>query len=236
MIELVGSRKEQLELVSASKPVDTQYFYDEGFKAGVDSVPRLEEQALSFQLSNFNVFKSEEATLSLYSANTLHNLVYARGSANQNTTVKHFTLNVKGQPKGLQYMLATDGYANDYILTKVVFNVDTSKTTTNYGAFSGLRALEIIEGTPINLTSATDVRSFFGNCEALREVRFAEGTIYLSFEMGQSANLSNDTIESLIAGLATVETQQTLTLHADVKAKLTDTQKATIATKNWLLA
>lgn len=45
-----------------------------------------------------------------------------------------------------------------------------------------------------------------------------------------------NSIQSIIDGLATVETAQTLKLHADVKAKLTDDQLATITSKNWNLA
>ena len=50
--------------------------------------------------------------------------------------------------------------------------------------------------------------------------------------------LSDETIQSIIDGLAdlTEQTTQTITFYATVGAKLTDEQKATITAKNWTLA
>ena len=76
----------------------------------------------------------------------------------------------------------------------------------------------------------------FAGCLALEEIRFVEGCLKLSISFSGSPLLSDSSIQSIINGLATVETAQTLTLHADVKAKLTEEQIATITSKNWTLA
>ena len=67
-------------------------------------------------------------------------------------------------------------------------------------------------------------------------IKFVEKSIKASIAFAQSSLLSDESIQSIIDGLATVETAQTLTLHADVKAKLTDEQIAQITIKNWSLA
>ena len=73
-------------------------------------------------------------------------------------------------------------------------------------------------------------------CKSLVTVSFVENSIPFSLSFAQSPLLSDESIQSIINGLATVETAQTLTLHADVKAKLTESQIAQITSKNWTLA
>ena len=77
----------------------------------------------------------------------------------------------------------------------------------------------------------------FNYIYSLVNVRFVANTIKLSIAFAQSDNLSTETIQSIIDGLAdlTGGTAQTLTLHSTVGSKLTDTQKATITAKNWTL-
>lgn len=74
----------------------------------------------------------------------------------------------------------------------------------------------------------------FGYDRALKEVRFVKNSIPLSIYFGESSLLSAESIQSIIDGLATVETAQTLTLHQNII--LTDEQKATINSKGWTLA
>lgn len=53
---------------------------------------------------------------------------------------------------------------------------------------------------------------------------------------GDRAFALAESVRSIIDGLATVTSKRTLTLHTDVKSKLTDEQKSAIASKNWKLA
>jgi hypothetical protein len=76
----------------------------------------------------------------------------------------------------------------------------------------------------------------FIGCFELREIRFIEGCLLYAPNFEHNDKLSAESIQSIIDGLATVETAKTLTLHADVKAKLTEQQLATITGKNWNLA
>lgn len=113
--------------------------------------------------------------------------------------------------------------------------IKNTGNVTNIGSFAnGCKALKSIK--TLDLTSATNVTNIFLNCTSLEEVRFVPSTIKLSINITPSSNLSDESIQSIIDGLATVETTQTLTLHANVKAKLTDEQKTQITSKNWTLA
>ena len=86
-------------------------------------------------------------------------------------------------------------------------------------------------------SASSSFNSTFMGCSKLENIVF-EGEIAKSIPINQSPKLSDASIQSLIDCLAdlTDGTTQTLTLHADVKAKLTDAQIAIITNKNWTLA
>ena len=115
--------------------------------------------------------------------------------------------------------------------------MDTSNVTNSSNAFNCLIALEVIDGEPLNLSSATTATNMNNYNNSLKEVRFVETSIPLSISFNYSSQLSTETVQSIIDGLAdlTGSTAQTLTLHATVGGKLTDEQKATITAKNWNL-
>lgn len=132
-------------------------------------------------------------------------------------------------------------YASKYYdkIKKVVFNVDTSETTNMSQCFYmllGNKDVEIIG--ELDFTSATNVNGMFYLSFGLKEVRFKKETLKISLSMDACSSLSDTSIQSIIDGLAdlTGSTAQTLTLHATVKAKLTDDQIAQITSKNWTLA
>ena len=160
------------------------------------------------------------------------------GADNVNTTVEHLTINCPALVADIQQMLFSTT-ASDDTLKRVTFNVDTENCNNATNAFAGLRALEIVDGKPLNCSSATVANraNMFAFCKALKEVRFVANSIKISISFNNCLSLSTDTIQSIIDGLAdlTGGTAQTLTLHATVGAKLTDTQKATITAKNWTL-
>lgn len=125
------------------------------------------------------------------------------------------------------------------VLKTVVIKNMTPKVTSIHSAFNGCAALESIETLDVGGCSSLGTGNsnyLFGNCTSLKEIRFVSECIKYSIWFGDSPLLSAESIQSIIDGLATVETAQTLTLHADVKAKLTETQIATITSKNWNLA
>ena len=95
--------------------------------------------------------------------------------------------------------------------------------------------LHTIIGT-IDFSQCSGFTNTYSSCSELVNVEFLPNNIFYSISFAQSPLLSNESIQSIINGLATVETAQTLTLHADVKAKLTESQIAQITSKNWNLA
>ena len=88
----------------------------------------------------------------------------------------------------------------------------------------------------LDLTESSSNDGCFGSCNLLREVRFVPNSIRKSISFKQSGQLSEASVASILAGLATVETTQTLTLHDTVKATLTNAQIAALEAKNWQLA
>ena len=116
----------------------------------------------------------------------------------------------------------------------IEFDQDTSKVTSFYHMFDGDISLETIK--TIDGTASQGFADTFKNCSALKNIEITPGTINWSISFADSPLLSAKSVQSIIDGLATVTSQRTLTLHTDVKSKLTDEQKSAIASKNWKLA
>lgn len=130
----------------------------------------------------------------------------------------------------LSYAFSRTGF------TKV--RVKNTQNTTNFGMLC-YQSSNLIEIETLDLSSAaspTAVSSIFQSCYSLVTIKFVPNTIKVSISIRYCPLLSNESIQSIIDGLATVETTQTLTLHATVKAKLTEEQIATITNKNWTIA
>ena len=104
-------------------------------------------------------------------------------------------------------------------------------------AFSTCKSLKKLTGE-FDFSKCVKIgNTFISSSNNLEEIRIKKETLSLSLEL-PSAFLSDLSIQSIIDGLAdlTGGTAQTLTLHADVKAKLTEEQISTITGKNWTLA
>ena len=121
---------------------------------------------------------------------------------------------------------------------KIVKIVGDTKHIKDFSfAFYWRVSLETID-CEFDFSSATNVNSMLTYCYALKDVRFKPNTLSLSISIAHSPLLSAESRQSIVDGLAdlTDSTTQTITFHKDVKAKLTDTQIATITNKNWTLA
>ena len=132
-----------------------------------------------------------------------------------------------------QKLTMTFTYARD--VKEIVLNFPTQNITDYIQTFSLCSALEKIVGV-LDFSSTTNVNMMFNGCPNLKDVTFEPNTLSISISLAQSSKLTSKSIQSVIDGLATVTTAQTLTLHADVKARLTQTQLDTISGKNWNLA
>ena len=88
-----------------------------------------------------------------------------------------------------------------------------------------------------NIIDTADFTYTFVSCNSLVDF-YCTGIIGKSISFSYSSKLSTNSVDRIINCLAdlTGQTAQTLTLHATVKAKLTDEQISTITSKNWTLA
>lgn len=154
----------------------------------------------------------------------------------KNTTVEKVILNIKEPLTTCNAMFYALPAYHDETLKTIVLNVDVSSCPSLGTMFRGLTALEKVEGTPLDATSATNFNDITSSCNKLKELRFKENTISANINVNSSVYLSDETIQSIIDGLMTVESTKTLTFHANVKLRLTEEQIATITSKNWTLA
>lgn len=124
-------------------------------------------------------------------------------------------------------------------IKEITFENDNLKVLNLTATFNDCLLLESVNGKlDISNCATSAVNNAFMKCYALKEVRFTENSIKVGLKFYDCILLSDDSIRSIIDGLADLTGQetQTLTLHADVKAKLTEDQITTITSKNWTLA
>lgn len=118
---------------------------------------------------------------------------------------------------------------------EIVLNFSTKNVTNFNNCFANAGKIKRIEGA-LDFTSATNVDGLLWNCYVLTDVEFKPNTLTLSLDIARSASLTAESIQSIIDGLATVETAQNLTLHSAVLSKLTDEQWSIAEEKNWIIS
>lgn len=213
--------------------------YEQGFEDGKNSVVPIERYLRTAQFISLNIFAKSDVVLNLDTAESFNNLCSIQSAENINTTVEHLTVNCPNLVTTLNNAFYCGGTNVDKTLKRLTFNVNTQNVTTFNNSFSGLQALEVVDGTSIDFSANTqkNINNSFSRCSSLIEFRVVEKSIKYSFGVSSSPNLSTETTQSIIDGLAdlTGSTAQTLTLHSTVGGKLTDEQKATITAKNWAL-
>ncbi len=220
--------------------------YEQGYEDGKNSVVDYMKYAQAIKFKNLNLFGTSEVELNFEELTDLTEMFWANAGDAQwvrNTTIEHITINTKAKVKNMYRIFAnTNSSAADTTLKHVTLNFDLDienafQSVNLNNAFQNAKGIEIIDGTPLNVSNTNTFNSTFTQCINLREIRFAANSIKGSISFANSNLLSADTIQSIIDGLAdlTDGTAQTLTLHATVGSKLTDEQKATITAKNWEL-
>jgi hypothetical protein len=137
-------------------------------------------------------------------------------------------------PDESQYMVSTFNQAIN--LEEITLNFSTKNITNYESAFGNSKKLKKITGV-LDFSSATNVKYMFDNCNSLEEIRFEPNTLSISIGI-RSPNLTSDSVQSIIDGLATVETAKTLTFikNLDDGVRLTDERKAQIEAKGWTLS
>lgn len=125
------------------------------------------------------------------------------------------------------------GFLASMVRLKSMVGVNTASMTNVSNLFLDNFLLETIQ-EPLNFQGVINNNKAFDKCYKLKDIKFVKETIKLSLSLAWSPLLSAESTQSIIDGLATVETAQTLTLHKNIV--LTDEQKATINAKGWTLA
>lgn len=186
-------------------------------------------------IRDMNPFGKSDVVLNLNECDSLQNAFQLHI---QNTTVEHLTINCPVALASIGGCFMFNGAAQDYTLKRLTLNLNMGASQFNGTWLYYARALEVIDGTPLDFSSETSANIEQVGCTALKEIRFKPSCMKTNFWFGNSPNLSDESIQSILDGLAdlTGGTAKILTLHATVGAKLTDEQKAAVAAKNWTLA
>lgn len=139
-------------------------------------------------------------------------------------------------------------------------NFDTSPVKEFTYGFSGCRSLEYVRGlktpnatncyalfntciklhtiyTPLDFSNVTNLNIVFNNCGNLVNVLFVPNSIKISISFAHSSVLNDESIQSIIDGLAdlTGQTTQYITFNSVIANKLTAEQNALILSKNWYI-
>ena len=215
---------------NAGGGADYDEAYNEGYQAGYtdgkESVPNpLEYSAKCNDLYNSAVFP-ENYELTVYIPNSTAFRYFSAWAKN----VKKITIIGKNQNTAILFAQAFREVTSLIEVDLANFNVKLGDASF---MFYNTTAIKIINCV-LDFSESTNVGSMFKGCTALEEVRFKQNSLSLSISVAQSSKLSATSIQSIIDGLATVETAQTLTLHKNIV--VSDEQKATISSKGWTLA
>lgn len=206
---------------------------------GIDTKDYL-PYAKEFKIHTLNIFEKAEVELNLDSCDSLYLFCNVVDTENRNTTVEHLTINNANGVNDFRSAFNCNYTVRDEKLKHLTLNFSTSKVTSFQNAFNCMIALEIIDGNPldfssVNLSSNAIFLNMFNYNMALKEVRFVENTIPKNISFNASSLLSDESIQSIIDGLAdlTEQTSQKVTFSTTVVNKLTTEQMDAIWAKNW---
>lgn len=232
---LIDTYADKVREISGGGGGSYEQGYENGYEDGKNSVVPLDRCASSIQFNNLNLFGKEEVTVNLDNTTTLANLFNTTNVDNENTVVKHLTINCPNPVTSINFVVRAAN--KDEKLEHITFNVDISKVITTSYTFYRLYALKVIDGIPLDFSSATTISNgTFSSCPVLEDVRVVKESIKTNITV-PLPSASDETVQSFIDGLAnlTDSNTRTITFHATVGAKLTEEQKATITAKNWTL-
>lgn len=156
----------------------------------------------------------------------------------RNTTVKHLIINY-----GVPLTTLDRGFywgSDGGVLEHLTLNGDLSQVTSYRQMFSTNPNLRILDGTPLDFSSSTNNGAIFGTSSLLEYLRIVPYSIKVSANFSGCRDLTDDSVQSIIDGLAdlTGTTAQTLTVRAQVKSRIeaNSVWLASITGKNWTLA
>lgn len=120
-------------------------------------------------------------------------------------------------------------------IKKITFSPKLRVTRITLG-FNGRYSLQTIVGElDFSECEPNQQQNPFNGCTSLIEVRFTPESIKQNLSFTQSSQLSDESIQSILDGLANVSTTRTLSLNSAVYAKLTEEQKQSATDKGWTI-
>lgn len=120
-------------------------------------------------------------------------------------------------------------------MKKITFSPKVKVTRIILG-FNGRYSLQTIVGElDFSECEPNQQQNPFKGCTSLIEVRFTPESIKQNLSFTQSSQLSDESIQSILDGLATVSSTQTLAFNSAVYAKLTEEQKQSATDKGWTI-
>lgn len=125
----------------------------------------------------------------------------------------------------------------DYIQTPVVLNIigDTSKIN-NYALFLCRRSgIETINGM-LDFSNCTTIDRPFLYCSALKNVTIANGSIHTDFDISSTSVLTNESVQSIVDGLADITGSSALTVTFSLNQPISQAQADNISAKGWTLS
>lgn len=115
---------------------------------------------------------------------------------------------------------------------KEINGLNTHNAQNVQYTFNACLALETI-AKPLDFSKVANTYWCFNLCRALKNIEFVAETIKVSLSFANSDKLTAKSVQSIIDGLATVTTAQTITFNKAIA--LSDEQKQTINDKGWTL-
>lgn len=216
----IDTYAKKINEISGGDGGDYEQGYNDGYEKG--SLPFYYLSNFVFQ--NVEFPENTELCLKLKKASSYYNCFY---NATNIKTVKLIT-----EDKTLAYD-GTNIFRNTPQLEVVDLTEFSPKPKIISWGFLNDKKLKSILGA-FDFSECIGCTIWLNECIALEDISFVPNTIKISIDFSYCLKLTAKSIQSIIDGLATVETAQTLTLHANVK--ILQSQVDSANAKGWTVA
>ena len=186
------------------------------------------DYAYSFKIYSLNLFGTKTVELTLPNTYTLMGAFspvasnWTVGNIVRNETVEELIIHCPNPITHIQQMLDLNNYTADSTLRKLTLDIDFSELKNASYFCVQTKALEVIDGNPINLSKVTKISDFLRICPALREVRLT-GEVKVSLDIKTATALSKETITNIVGCLSPSVSGKTLTLSQSAVDKAFET-------------
>lgn len=124
-----------------------------------------------------------------------------------------------------------------FIYTPVIINFigDTSKLNNYNLVFLRRPGIEEINGV-LDFSNSTKNDRPFLDCSKLKKITIAKNSIHTNFDISSTAVLSNESVQSVVDGLADITGSASYTVTFNAKQPITRAQADSISAKGWTLS